>query len=350
MSSGFDPITEVINLPAWKPWIPVPTPVAGEALVFEGSGVPLTTIAYGERLSAGEARWGRLQKAYRVRLGSYAFSFTYDVPCKGDVYTFQARVDVTCVITNPARVVSENIRNVQAALQSEIEQFLRRIGRTYEAQEGGAAEAQIHAEAPSTVFFEGFQVTRFVVELRLNEKTRGQLEVLTDISYKGSHAQAISAQEKHDHDLQVIRLEHAQKLASQQQSHQLELQQLRFAHYETLLRGEVISPLLLLRLADHPDDLPGILQVLQNQHQSKITLQMDALKAFLASPDMLEASDLGSVRTVVFQLINGLTHQLQGTTPLLGQNGLSTSEIPAIAPLDSDEAVEESRHDSSQVE
>ena len=66
MTSTYNPIISKEEIPRLRLFQPRPMPEPGIALVLFREGQPLVTLWPGDRLTAGEVRWGNYKMIYKI--------------------------------------------------------------------------------------------------------------------------------------------------------------------------------------------------------------------------------------------------------------------------------------------
>lgn len=137
---------EVLNRPTTGLFSGVARAEPGTVLVIDREGRPLRALQdHGDRLTAGEARFGRIRTLYRVDVSERPLEFTTDLPCSDDATGFIAEVRVTCRVADATAVVERGITDVARVLVPQLRDTLRRTARTFCAEDVALAEEQCTA-------------------------------------------------------------------------------------------------------------------------------------------------------------------------------------------------------------
>lgn len=243
---------------------PRPVPEPGTALVLYREGQPLITLWPGDRLTSGEVAWGNYRSIYKVDITEHSFSFNCTLPCRGEAFEFHAQVNVTYSVENPSLVVERNITDARAVLEPLIINTMRNISRRYEVEQSAEAEKAIieSVREESKKYGTGLKLVRFVVELSLEEDAR-------------------------KHRRQVRQIKRAKEIERAQA--ELERQRIMLEKERTQMKMDFYGPLiregqwqlLALYLANHPDDVATIEQIIRQHRQAEIENQLRALKIML---------------------------------------------------------------------
>jgi hypothetical protein len=281
MADTFKPIISKEEIPSLRLFKPRPMPEPGVALVLFREGHPLVTLWPGDRLTAGEVRWGNYKTSYKVDVTEYSFGFNCTLPCESDAFDFQAEVQVTCSVNDPATIVERNIADARATLEPLIIGVMRGVSRDYDVEESAAAETAITEAVKRERYDVGLKLNRFVVKLSLEEDARAHIRSLRQIERD-------KEREKREAELH-------------RQRDELELERMRMKmdFYSPLIR-EGHWQLLALQLTNHPEDVAAVAHMLSQQRQADMDLQLKALKIMLEE-DALEGFQIEEAGKRVLQ-------------------------------------------------
>jgi hypothetical protein len=137
----YDPVT-VIERPKTGLFKGLPSAGPGSVLVVDREGSPLRVLdGPGDRLTAGEVRWGQIRKLFEVDVTEHPLQFTAVFPCRDDTGGFKAEVALHCIVTDPAAVVRRGVRDVARVLFPPVTETLRRVCGRFPAEDYQQAEA-----------------------------------------------------------------------------------------------------------------------------------------------------------------------------------------------------------------
>jgi len=292
MTDTYNPIISKEEVPRLRLFHPRPTPEPGVALVLFREGQPLVTLWPGDRLTAGEVRWGNYKVVYRVDVTEHSFSFDCTLPCESDAFDFQAEVQVSCAVDNPALVVERNITDVCAVLEPLIMRTMRSASRRYGVEESSIAEEAIIQAVENEAYNVGIKLNRFVVKLRLEKDARDYIRKQEEIRRRTildkaeierqrevEAAQAALEKERRKFREAEDQWERERKKLEEQA--ELERQKMRMEFYGPLIeKGN--WQLLAFHLANHPNDVPGVIQTMRQQRQIELEYNLKALEELLA--------------------------------------------------------------------
>ena len=295
MTDTFNPIISREEAPRLRLFQPRPTPEPGIALVLFRVGQPLVTLWPGDRLTAGEVRWGNYKTIYKVDITEHSFKFTCKLPCQSDAFDFQAEVQVTCSVDDPATIVDRNIEDARAVLEPLLISTMRSISRDYDVEESGAAERAIIEAVKKERYGVGLKIDRFVVKLSLEEEARAHIRQLRQIERD-------KEREKREAELQ-----------RQRDELEMERMKLKMDFYRPLIR-EGHWGLLALQLVKHPDDVEMVVETLKQEHHVEMARQMELLRIMLET-NALEEYQIGKVGKQVLQrLVDSFGPELETRT------------------------------------
>jgi hypothetical protein len=272
MSEKNNPILSKEKFDRWHHlWSP-PVPEPGVAIViFRAGQPPYMTLTTGQRPSAGQLIGGHLKAIYMVDVTEHAFSFNCSLPCKGDAFKFDAEVQVTYHVMDPAIIVDRNIIDVRTVLEPLLINAMRNISRKYEVEQSADAECDI-AKMMKGASGSGFKVDRLLVKLELDDDARNHIRKLKEL-------ERIKERENK-----------ATELTKQRDQIEMERMQTKMDFYSPLIR-EGQWNLLALQLANRPEDAVAVMQWLSQQNHADTNNMLQALKVMLDN-DVLEGFQL----------------------------------------------------------
>lgn len=262
---------------------PRPTPEPGIALVLFREGQPLITLWPGDRLTSGEVSWGNYKTLYKVDITEHSFSFNCMLPCQGEAFEFRAQVDVTYSVENPSLIVERNITDARIVLEPLIVDTMREVSRKYDVEQSAEAEKSIKEQVleESRKYNTGLKILRFMVKLSLEEATRNHIRKIKDIERTKESELKQAELEKQRIELEVERTK------------------MRLEFYLPLIK-EGQWQLLALQLANHPDDVVAVAQMIRQHRQADMENQLKALKIMLEE-DVIEGFQMEEAGKRVLQ-------------------------------------------------
>lgn len=262
---------------------PRPTPEPGIALVLFREGQPLVTLWPGDRLTSGEISWGNYKTVYKVDITEHSFSFSCALPCQGEAFEFHAQIDVTYSVENPSLIVERNITDSRTVLEPLIINTMREVSREHDVEQSAEAEKSITERVleESKKYSTGLKIFRFVVKLSLEEDARNHIRQLKQIERT-----KVSERRQAELEKQRIELE-------------VERTKMRMEFYRPLIK-EGQWQLLALQLANHPDDVAAVAQMIRQQRQADMENQLKALKIMLEE-DVIEGFQMEEASKRVLQ-------------------------------------------------
>ena len=311
MADTYNPIISKEKAPRLRLFQPRPTPEPGVALVLFREGGPLVTLWPGNRLTAGEVRWGNYKTIYKVDVTEHSFGFNCTLPCKSDAFDFQAEVQVTCSVDDPAIIVERNITDARAVLEPLITRTMRSISRNHDVEESAAAERAITEAVERETYNVGLKLNRFVVKLSLEEDARAHIRKLRQIEHEKEYERKEAELQKQRDELEIERI------------------RMKMDFYTPLIEGGYWQ-LLALQLTKHPEDVATVAQMLSQQRQAEMDHQLKALKIMLEE-DALEGFQIEEVGKRVLQRL------VESFGPELETRALGEAEERKALPAGSEE-------------
>jgi len=169
----YDPL-KIIERPKVGMFSGLPSAAPGTVLVIDREGHPVRVLAgAGDRLTAGEVRWGQIRTLYEVDVTEHPLEFRDAFPCKDDIGGFRATVKLTCKVTDPAAVVIRGIRDAARVLLPPVTETLRRVCGGFSAEDYQEAEeaglAAIRSLESGTRHDSAFRISQIHLVLVLDD-------------------------------------------------------------------------------------------------------------------------------------------------------------------------------------
>jgi hypothetical protein len=283
MVNTYNPILGKETFPRIRIFQPHPMPEPGVALVLYREGQNLVILRPGDRLTAGETRWGDYKTLYKVDVTEHAISITTTLPCNSDAFEFHADVQLTCCVDNPKTIIERNVTDAREVLEPLIMKTMRNISRNFEVEDSAAAEnALIDYVLKAAVTYDvGLKINRFVVKLSLEADAREHLRKLRQIEREKEREKKTAELDKLKDELVIER------------------KKFKMEFYAPLIR-EGHWQLLALQLSDHPEDIAAVAQMLSQQRQADMENQLKALKIMLEE-DVIEGFQIEDAGKRVLQ-------------------------------------------------
>jgi hypothetical protein len=251
---------------------------AGTALVLYRSGQPLTVVWPSQRVP--RQIW-RSAKVYLVDISEHTLEFTVELPARSDLQTFDARVWLTSRVVDPEKVVLNNVTDVLAVCEPMIIGRIRQISRRYGINEASAAEEAIQNELTEfSLANHGLEISRSIVILSVGKETSSYLE----------HRRSFQFEQERVQDSLRAERERVQR---------------EISFYAPLVEGGIGS-LLALQLAQHPEDVPRVIEMLRESENVTIDRQMRLLESLLREQQLEQFQVDDIARLTVQRLVESL--------------------------------------------
>ncbi|MFF8830768.1 hypothetical protein [Streptomyces sp. NPDC015131] len=179
-----DPVHQVHDLGRFTFVRNRPPTYAERALVFLTSGGRPRTYLPSQQPTRGELVTSNFRTLYEVDMAVRHLSLEHRLPSDGDAAFFSAETDLTWRVTDPARIVEQQIRDVRALLEPRMLSRMRRASRRHAIEESAAAEvavAEALAAEPLAADL-GLEI-RCEVRISLDQEAIGQLSSLRSLDY-----------------------------------------------------------------------------------------------------------------------------------------------------------------------
>jgi hypothetical protein len=272
---------------------------AGAAVVFskaDGSVVDLR-----RQLTWMEALSGRYKTMYEVdvaRQRCWMVTDRDDLPTRDDRFYFVGDVCMEWQVTEPDKVVKEQVRDGRPYVMQRIMKLMRDVSRQYEITECERAEREINqlVDSPIRIRDYGLTVRHISARVSLDQAARIYLQEQTGI----------------DRDKDLQERGHGRDLLALTHEHGLEAERRRAVMNG--VQGEF--GLIVQHLRHHPGEA---MQVLQLMHQRQQELEQRRQASFASSTEMfaklvdeghIQAAD---IQDIVKQVLNNTLNVVAGT-------------------------------------
>jgi len=257
------------------------------AIVLYGKSGELTSLMPGQRLKSSETAWKKYKGFYRVDMGIHVFEFHTKAPCGKDAFYYDVTVNVMYRVDNPIEIVKNQVRDVQTLLKPEIIKRIRAASRKFSVEQSKEAEQEINNSFDKGIYTNGIIASQIVASVELESESLEHLRFVQNIKNE------ITRQEFF-HELEIVK-----------SKHEIELKKLKLDFYAPLIKkGE--WELLALQLAEHPDDVATIANMVAQLRQAELDVQLDLLKSMITD-GVIEAMQIEEAgKQELLQLVDSL--------------------------------------------
>ncbi len=169
MTITYNPILDVTDLPRLRVGSPIRSPGIGTALVLEqAKGEPLVLLP-GARVP--DPRMGNYRRSYVVDIRQYGLRFDAELPSLDPSFSFPTTVSFNCQVLDPLVVVSNNIRDMTAAVRSSLIRVMRGIAQHYDVLDVTAAEMALNRALDGCHSGTGISLGGFLAEVDSGERS-----------------------------------------------------------------------------------------------------------------------------------------------------------------------------------
>jgi len=295
MTSGYNPIIgRPEEIPVFSLLAPRPRPEPGIALVLIRDGQASTVLLPGDTAALRQVRWSSYQWAIRVDVGTRAFSFKCVLPSQNTGLNFQAEIHITYRVTNPLGVVQRRITNANVILETLLVQRMRAESRKYPLHESVEAEQKICDAALNQPRLDNFTISTFLVNLTADEKEIEHAHRMRELERNREY-------EKRSLEWRV----EADKL-------QAALRRQSIDFYNQLTTPG-IEQLLMLNLADRPEDVRSVLEMLDKHFDAERDHWFKMFE-LLRNADGIEPQDLQELRRQILRRFSEVDKKRASTT------------------------------------
>ncbi|WP_328223888.1 hypothetical protein OG272_30045 [Streptomyces sp. NBC_00104] len=232
---------------------------------------------------------------YEVNTEAHSFRLREHLPSQVDTFAFEALADITWRVTDPARFVTSQERDVPGLLIGELVPLMRSASRDHAIAESSHAEQAVQRAVDEAAPVGGRQGLRATVTVRLRRDAAER-----------THQERLRTAR---HEAEAASPEHA--VSIQRQRHEAHVRAERITFYEDCLaRGDTAA--LALHLTEHPEDTRLVLQHLGEERGKLIETQRHLIDRVL-DKEGLESYQLQEPRELTAQWMTTVLRS--GTTP-----------------------------------
>jgi hypothetical protein len=280
----YDPIMGERELSRFSILEPREAAEPGVALVLLQDGSGLQAIRGTRRLTAGEILWGRIRRIYRVDMTEHALEWQSWLNSEHDEWVLLAHTQLRCVVSNPQRVVEENVRDAYRVLEPLLAERMRETAAEYGFRDRGKAEQMITSSLRQHSNLSEFFNLRWIgVRLYLDQTVMEQKRRSLESGFYLDH----------------------------------------------LKKGRWSA--LALQLAHDPGAINTVVQQIMQQHGADMALQLEALKVYL-DKGAKDGYQLEAPANEILQLLAGTWQAAMGALPMPDTGG--PSGTPGDPPTD----------------
>ncbi|MGY0236941.1 hypothetical protein [Longispora urticae] len=325
---------------------------AGVALVYSDSRGQVSAVR--GQPTRGELAFAGYTRQYEVDVARHHDQLTLDLPSKVDSYVFRCEFGVVWYVSDPERIVRDQIDDGLKVIRFHLHAKLQSVSREYEIDEYRNFEQRINElfQPPAAVEWHpvpGGIVLQLTARVGLDEVgtiamgDRRTFEVNQELMRrKQVHEQAMAAfHDEHEAkrklaqqktDLEIKKIQDDRELQYERDKKLLELEgeRMRTEQYaEAMSRGD--GALLAMHLGRNPDDTGKVITMIAENNSLNNKARVDLLTQMIDKGHIQEA-DMDGLRP---EIINGVKDLLVKTRPGLitasPMMGLSPQALAATA-------------------
>ncbi|WP_098024553.1 hypothetical protein [Streptomyces sp. st115] len=341
-----DPVLTVRQLPRLG-FVPRRLTRIDHALVFSTASGSYITCLPPLRPSRSEVIRRRYTSVYEVDMGLHPLRLELSLPSSNDALQFEATVDLTWQVSDPAVFVASGLRDVPRLLVGELEQTARTLTRAFEVTRSAEAEAEVLRSLRTRLRLgvtAGLIVT-WTLRLHRDQDNIEHQRRLQAIEHAAaerirSHRRGLAEDEEIDRrERRRDELATEREMAYAQRRHELLLRQ---QQWQTELRDGDLAKVEFYRrhleqggvrawalhLAEHPEDSRLVMQSLREDQVNMIRAKADMV-AKLLEGDEAEGHELEGPKELALRALHDiLNQQLPGAAP---EQGPGLPRLPLAA-------------------
>ncbi|MFI7274927.1 hypothetical protein [Streptomyces sp. NPDC049879] len=282
-----DPVLVVRPLARFEFTARRPVTQVDHALVFTGPRGALAVYVPPHRPTRGELGGGRFVSVHEVDMGIHHFRRALALPSDDDAFSFTADIDVSWRVVAPDRVVVSQVRDVPAHVVPRLEQRLRTLTRAFAVEDSAGAEHAVREDLSRVQLAEDLGVhLTYAVSLDMDAAAREHHSALRDIRYQAQRvdpqAELDRMREMRRQELDLMRQAHDHRLQRAELTHEQQMLSEKARFYAWHLEQRGVVPWA-LEVAQRPQDLPKILEMLDGRQQAKVVEQLGVLDRVVSS-------------------------------------------------------------------
>ncbi len=294
----------------------------GKVLVLSG-GHGNIVLWPGQKPTPGEAAWGAYNSVYEIDMGARDLSFVTSIPARGGDAAFQLTFSAGYKVSDPIRVINEQLVNPEPLLRRVITESSSRVTEKFDIEDSTEALAAIREMLDKKRYTEKLPFDLNAVNVKLDldshakdflnqrrQQKRQAILAQESGSLISSTAEAGKLKQRYDLELQQRQEEFDVQIEKMRVEGALAIQRMRMEVYRPMIEGGMWA-VLVQQLAQNPDDIDKVSSLILQMHQQQSGADLSMLQALLDG-DMLEDRHLKEVTSnLVRRLQRNTTGSLQ---------------------------------------
>ena len=288
-----------------------PKALPGQALVLTGGGHTFALLP-GQQATPGEAVYGGYDTIYAVDMGTKDFKYIFSAPAKGGDVSFRVTFSAGYRVSDPVEVVNRHIQDPTSMLERVITEAVSKITAVHDIEDVEKALTAIRAASDKRQLGEKipFVLDTVNVSLELDNEAKTFLRKRREQRRQATLARESAGLAEATAEVERQKKEFALQTAGEQQAFELELarkkvemelkiQKMRLDVYRPMIEGGLWN-VLIQQLAQNPDDIGRVTEVMLQAHSQKVQSDLVMLKA-LIDGDVIQDHHLHDVTTRLIQ-------------------------------------------------
>lgn len=229
---------------------------------------------------------GKVKTVYDVDLGVRYLRFPADLPGAGDSFSFKAEAAVEWRVLDPSLVVRSQLRDVRMLVQPAVIDAMRRIARQYQVDQSSAAERALNEALVGEAldFNDLAQLDRAMQQTASTGHIGREygLWTRTTVSVQPDQSRLAQSDEMRNlkHQIETERLKQELRILQEQNSQQVMAGRMTF-YRDAFSSGDIDRAV--LQIAQNPDDLASVAQMIREQEMSGQRLTIDFVNKLMES-------------------------------------------------------------------
>jgi hypothetical protein len=229
---------------------------------------------------------GKVKTVYDVDLGVRYLRFPADLPGAGDSFSFKAEAAVEWRVLDPSLVVRSQLRDVRMLVQPAVVDAMRRIAREYQVDQSSVAERALNEALVGEAldFNDLAQLDRAMQQTASTGHIGREygLWTRTTVSVQPDQSRLAQSDEMRNlkHQIETERLKQELRILQEQNNQQVMAGRMSF-YRDAFSSGDIDRAV--LQIAQNPDDLASVAQMIRDQEMSGQRLTIDFVNKLMES-------------------------------------------------------------------
>ena len=279
----------------------------GQALVLAGDNEK-TVLLPGRRLTPGEVMYGRYHTVYEVDMGSHDYELKFSAPARGGYASFNVAFSAGVSVTNPATIIDRKLNDPTEMWKRVVQEAINEITTQFEIVDGQDAQATVRRDLGKRLQEAKipFRFDEIMVIVEPDKDAKEYLIRKRNQVFETELTRSSTGFTEASLELERRKAELEADIARDKAQYEIEIQKMRQEVYKPMIK-EGLWGALVQQLAQRPDDIERVTNVILGSHNQKVQADLLMLKALLDG-DALEDRHL---KDVTANLVRNIEYNLR---------------------------------------